>query len=951
MRSIIPFIHVNEILYTNKNSVHINYYTELTLTMDSTMKKIFPSLLTVLFSLSSSYALAHSEHDKARFVSPQGKNIGKCDNVLRPCSSIAYAVQQANKGDKVLVSAGKYPIKTSEELFYLKSEIVPVLGGYNRFDHFQSQSPDSNITTLLGVPSEMAKSLRLQGFAVISDGKSLGFSKDFQQRMQAYSTLNEKQSDLSCVNNLAGSFACNNIDLLAHIPLADFSSKPSAGNDIWGHVDLNTGDEYALIGLNNGVAVVNVSDPTNPVEVGTIRGKSDIWRDIKVYQYFDASLNLWRAYAFATIDGSSDYVTVIDLNHLPNSISLVEKNTAVAQAHNVYITNVDHSLNIALAGMTPTLQLIGARQTNGASKFGGAFHSYSLNDPENIVLLSNNSAGDGYTHDGASVLITDDRKSNNCQETGDSCTVFIDFNEKEMKLWNISDASNTKLLGIGEYNDVDKSKQYVHSGWASEDKQYVFLHDEFDEYKGGLNSTVRVFSIADLTNPQKVGQWTGPTRAIDHNGFVRGNRYYMSNYERGLTVLDISDPTNPSEVGFFDTFTPADSASFNGAWGTYPFLPSGNILVSDINSGLYILKDNTLTSTQGQISFSAKQVSTAQGEQLQINVERNNASNTATSVSVGYEVIPGSAKENEDYTPVSGTLTWDANNTSAKQISVNIAADTTGNEFQEDFYVRLFNPTNGSNILSPTYLTVNIDGKVDNGAVSFVKSNVQFAENKENITIKISRDGNRNGEISANYHLESGSAIIGQDVADTSGTLIWQDGEFDTKTIAIALVNDSEEETDETFTIVLEASSGSSLGANSTINVTIADDDANTAPLVNVTENFQANTGQTVNLTATVSDKENDALTYIWTQKSGTIVTINNADTLNASFVAPSLAGDLTFSLTSTDSKGLQNTDSIIVSIIKAPVTVVPDTKKSSGGSQSILLILLMPLIMLKRKK
>ena len=63
----------------------------------------------------------------------------------------------------------------------------------------------------------------------------------------------------------------------------------------------------------------------------------------------------------------------------------------------------------------------------------------------------------------------------------------------------------------------------------------------------------------------------------------------MSNYERGLTILDITDPATPTEAGYFDTYTPSDNASFNGAWGVYPFLPSGNILVSDINSGLYVL--------------------------------------------------------------------------------------------------------------------------------------------------------------------------------------------------------------------------------------------------------------------------------------------------------------------------------------------------------------------------
>ncbi|MBL4942667.1 MAG: choice-of-anchor B family protein [Colwellia sp.] len=906
--------------------------------------KVTAPLTLLLFSLFSQLTFAHAEHDKARFVSPTGLDKGKCDNVLRPCQSIVYAVQQANKGDKVLVSSGKYLINSSAELFYLKSEIVPVLGGYNRFDHFQSQSPDNNVTTLLGVPSELVDNLRMKGFAVIADGKSQLFDEDLQQKLRAYKLLSQKQTNEACIDNLAGSFECNNIDLLAHIPLGDFSSSPRAANDIWGHVDLNNGAEYALIGLDNGIAVVNVTEPTNPVEVGTISGKTNIWRDIKVYQYFDSSLNLWRAYAYATIDGSSDNLTIINLNHLPNSISLVQKSTVVTQAHNVYITNVDHTLNIALPGVIPTLQL------TGANTFAGAFHSYSLTDPENITLLSAKSAGSGYSHDGASLLISDDRKVTDCQTTAETCSVFLDFNEKELKLWNISDASSAKLLGLAEYNDVSKENTYVHSGWGSEDKQYVFLHDEFDEYKGGLNSTVRIFSISDLTNPQQVGQWTGSTRAIDHNGFVRGNRYYLSNYERGLTVLDISDPTNPTEIGYFDTFTPSNSASFNGAWGAYPFLPSGNILISDINSGLYVLKDNTLDSSQGKLSFSQKNITAAQGETLQISVQRIDSNNTAGSVTVGYEILSGSASPEVDYTVSTGILSWSDNDDSPQSIAIPIAEDPSGEEFSESFYVRLFNPTNGATIASPSYITVNIAGQINNGAASFIQSEVLFAENQQNISIEVSRDGNTSGELSVTYQMQSGSALVGQDVEDINGTLTWLDDEADNKVINITLIDDDTEEPEESFTLLLEANSANNLGINSIITVRISDDDTNTAPVVNITENFEVNTGQTVTLTSTVTDAENDELSYLWQQDSGETVSLNDADKLSANFVAPSVAGSLGFTLTATDNKGSAGSDTITVSVIQPAFAIVtPPAKKSNGGSQGMLILLLVILFLIKQ--
>lgn len=905
--------------------------------------------VTVAAIFNSQAVFAHSEHDKARFVAENGKDTGKCDQVLRPCKSIAYAVQQANKGDKILVSSGEYTITSSEELFYLKSALVPIYGGYNRFDHFQSQSPDTNPTELKNIPHDMAEPLRQQGFVIMADGKSLFAenspeSKALKSKLASYHMLSEKQSGLDCVNGLAGSFACNNIDLLAHMPLGEFSSRPSSANDIWGHVDLNTGNEYALIGLYNGVAVVNVTDPENPEEVGTIRGLGSSWRDIKVYQYFDANIGAWQAYAYATIDSSTDYVTIINLNQLPNSVSLAEKNRVVTKAHNVYISNVDHTLNTALPSLTPSLQLI------GSNRFSGAFHSYSLETPDTLTAISDNYFGSGYTHDGASINITDSRKDNQCNAAGDSCTVFIDFNEKEMKLWNITDTSNTTLLGTGEYNDVAKSNQYVHSGWGTEDKQHIFLHDEFDEKDGGLNSTVRIFSIADLNNPVQVGQWTGPTRAIDHNGFVRGNRYYMSNYERGLTVLDITDPANPVAAGFFDTYTPTDEARFNGAWGTYPYLPSGNILVSDIGSGLYILKDRTHESAQGKLGFAANAINANQGETLTINVERNSASNPNQEVSVNYQLLPGSAKENSDYTPISGTLTWPANDTSDKIINIDIATDSTGEEFQEVFFVRLSQPSNTATLGSNSYLTINVDGRVNSGTLAFTAAEATVAENQGNIDITLARQGSSNGAVSVSYLLSSGTAIIGEDVESASGVVNWADGDSDEKNISITIINDSDEEENETFSIALEPVSDSNLGAITQYTVTISDDDSNTAPTVTLTENREENTGATVTVTATVADNENDPLTYLWQQTAGTSVTLNNADTLSANFVAPAAAGTIELSFTATDSKGLSSTSTVTLTIVAAPVTTVT-TSTSSSGSGTFGYLILFLVLGLTRKR
>jgi choice-of-anchor B domain-containing protein len=901
-------------------------------------------IISIASFLLSSNAFAHSEHNKSRFVANNGVDKERCDNVLRPCKTIAYAVSQANKGDKVLVSSGEFTITSSDELFFLKSALVPVLGGYNRFDHYQSQSPQSNVTTLYNIPPNMVNELRKNGFKVIADGKAFTDDKDLMLKLQGYHQLSQSQANEACISGKADVFDCNNIDLLAHFPLSEMSSSPSAGNDIWGHVDLNTGNEFAIMGVINGVIVVNVTDPTTPVEVGTISGVSSAWRDVKVYQYFDETVNLWQAYAYATTEGNNGGVTIIDLNNLPYSVSLVEKNTVVRTAHNVYITNVDHTLNITLPDQTATLQLIGANTKSGA------FQSYSLTNPRTLANVSANNFGSGYTHDGASLIIEDQRSVDDCGLSSGTCTLFIDFNEKEMKLWNITDPNNSTQLGVAEYNDVSQNNKYVHSGWGTEDKQFILLHDEFDEQRGGLNTTVRIFSITDLNNPTQVGQWTGPTRAIDHNGFVRGNRYYMSNYERGLTILDITDPTSPTEAGFFDTYTPSSNASFNGAWGVYPFLPSGNILVSDINSGLYVLKDKTNASTKGMFGFLTKSTQTAQGTTFNLTVERN-ASDASLGAAVSYQVIQGSAKQGTDFEVDNNTLTWAANDNADKTISITIADDPTSTEIAESFFIRLYNPTNSATLGTNNYNTINIDGLVDNGTGSFEFDQQTIAENIDEYTVNVNRIGSKAGSIAFQYQLTSGEAIIGTDVLDASGQIAWADGESDTKEIILTIINDTEEEESESFTLALSSVDDSKLGSNAEITFTIADDDQNTAPIVTLSENFEVNTGQTQALTAQATDGENDAMTYLWEQTGGTDVILTNADTLSASFTAPNSTDTLIFKFTATDFRGASTANSVTVSVIAKAVVVAPapTPKQSSGGSMFWLTFL--SLFLLARKR
>ena len=105
-----------------------------------------------------------------------------------------------------------------------------------------------------------------------------------------------------------------------------------------------------------------------------------------------------------------------------------------------------------------------------------------------------------------------------------------------------------------------------------------------------------IFDLADLDDPTMAGEYLGPTSAIDHNLYIRGNTMYQTNYVEGLRLVDITDPENPAEIGHFDTvpYGPNDNSPVLGAWSNYPFFKSGIIVVTSGREGVFFLKKKSV---------------------------------------------------------------------------------------------------------------------------------------------------------------------------------------------------------------------------------------------------------------------------------------------------------------------------------------------------------------------
>ncbi|HXQ36305.1 MAG TPA: choice-of-anchor B family protein, partial [Anaerolineales bacterium] len=184
----------------------------------------------------------------------------------------------------------------------------------------------------------------------------------------------------SCSGGFAGEYPCQGIGFMSRVPLSSFTGNPLSASNLWGYVDLDDNREYAIIGLRNGTGVVDVTDPANPVIVGHIAGVSSQWREVKVYQFWNATASRWDAYAYVTTEGSGGGIQIIDLTQLPSSVSLANTWTGVSTSHTDHVSNINYSTNASNNPNFPPILYI-----SGSNKGGLRF--VSLANPTNLTEI------------------------------------------------------------------------------------------------------------------------------------------------------------------------------------------------------------------------------------------------------------------------------------------------------------------------------------------------------------------------------------------------------------------------------------------------------------------------------------------------------------------------------------------------------------------------------------
>jgi choice-of-anchor B domain-containing protein len=277
-----------------------------------------------------------------------------------------------------------------------------------------------------------------------------------------------------------------------------------------------------------------------------------VWRDMKTY----------KDHAYAVSDNNNDGLMVFDLSQLPDTVIRTNfTQEFFTRSHNIFIDE-QHGRMYAVGTNTTS---------NGVIIFD------LTENPDEPQVLSNTVLPGGYVHD---IYVRD--------HIG-----YCSHGNNGLSVYNFENPANPILLG--SINNYPESG-YNHSSWLDPAGEYLVFADET------FGRSLKMTDVQDLSNMEITDLFKSTllapdfTNSIAHNPFIRDNYAIISYYHEGIQIYDLSDPENVTNVAYYDT--EPDNVNYNGftgAWGAYPYLPSGRILGSDTHHGLFVLSADSIS--------------------------------------------------------------------------------------------------------------------------------------------------------------------------------------------------------------------------------------------------------------------------------------------------------------------------------------------------------------------
>lgn len=356
---------------------------------------------------------------------------------------------------------------------------------------------------------------------------------------------------LFCVNLAQAqspTYQSQNVSLLGRW---DDTNIPSSGPAInnrysscWGYAA--KGKEYAIVGASDGVHIIDITNPANPIQRDFVAGRRDktVWREYKIY----------KNYLYCVSDDSSpNSLQILDLSYLPDSVKVVyDDNKLFERGHTIWI----EKSNMYIAGGNGTLVL------------------YSLSDPTKptrVRSVSEDFPGIAQAHD---MFVRND-------------TIYGSFGYSGLNVFYF-DRNQSKFIELTKFTQYPFNG-YNHSSLLMPNGKTLIMLDEVPK-----SLPIKVLDVSNLQDIQLDCTFTSGSKATPHNPFLApNNRVVISYYEDGIQIYDVSNPKAPIRTGYFDTHYQSTEnntvGNYVGVWSAYTELPSKNLVAVDMQNGLYVL--------------------------------------------------------------------------------------------------------------------------------------------------------------------------------------------------------------------------------------------------------------------------------------------------------------------------------------------------------------------------
>ncbi|MFN4234770.1 MAG: choice-of-anchor B family protein [Bacteroidia bacterium] len=368
-------------------------------------------------------------------------------------------------------------------------------------------------------------------------------------------------------------FSSYNMSMYSRWYDANLEAEPNLNikyNSVWGYYYPLLNKEYAILGGTDGTYIIDVTDPVYPILKDYVPGRRNkcIWREYKTYQN----------YLYAVSDDSQpNSLQIIDLSYLPDSVHVIHDSDSIfARSHTIFIDgNKLYAGSVTLA--------------NGTFYSMAVYNLVNPGAPQFLRALNQDYPAIGHVHD---MFVRNDTIYASCGYDGFHVYIF----------------NGTNFVEIGSltsYPDMG----YNHSSWLTDDGKTMVFTDEVP-----ADLAVKVIDVSDISDIQVTATFKSNPGATAHNPYIKGNSHVIiAYYQDGVQIYNIEDPSNPVRTGYFDTYPQNTSGYLNpvyaGNWGAYPYLPSGIILASDMQNGLFILNGNAALVGEKEISDNAVNIS------------------------------------------------------------------------------------------------------------------------------------------------------------------------------------------------------------------------------------------------------------------------------------------------------------------------------------------------------